>query len=36
MLLNVRFRIVEMLYEGLTRVENSIRKTAYKAIRELL
>jgi len=25
-----------MLYEGLTRVESSIRKTAYKAIKELL
>jgi hypothetical protein len=25
-----------MLYEGLTRIENSIRKTAYKAIKELL
>lgn len=35
-LLNIRFRIVKVLYEGLTRVETTIRKTAYKSIQELL
>lgn len=35
-LLQYKFKIVETLYEGLTRVEQTIRSTAYKHLMELV